>query len=110
MRKGIILGVILSIGAVIANIFINGFHSSYVYYSNYLLLIGTAAGFLGGIFYVLYWMNDIKLMKKIYYKEELPEVREEIEYLKRWGSYLIIAMFFMWFLAFIFAFPYYLSE
>jgi uncharacterized membrane protein len=70
-------------------------------------LIGTGVGLLGGILYVLYWINDLKLVKKIYYKEELPERREEIKYMKEWGSYLIIAMFVMWFVSLLFALPYY---
>ncbi|MDI3518909.1 MULTISPECIES: hypothetical protein [Caldanaerobacter] len=107
MRKGVVLGFILSIGAILANIIVNGFFTSYVYYSNYLLLIGTGVGLLGGILYVLYWINDLKLVKKIYYKEELPERREEIKYMKEWGSYLIIAMFVMWFVSLLFALPYY---
>jgi len=107
MRKGVVLGFILSIGAILANIIVNGFSTSYVYYSNYLLLIGTGVGLLGGILYVLYWINDLKLVKKIYYKEELPERREEIKYMKEWGSYLIIAMFVMWFVSLLFALPYY---
>lgn len=101
MKKGIILGIVLGIIAIVLNIIVNGFFTSFVYYSNYLFLMGVCAGLLGGVLYISYWINDLRLVKKIYYKEELPERRDEIKFIKIWGSYLIIAMLVMWFLSFI---------
>ncbi|WP_029687996.1 hypothetical protein [Thermoanaerobacter sp. A7A] len=99
MKKGIILGIVLGIIAIILNIIINGFFASFVYYSNYLFLIGVCVGLLGGALYISYWINDLRLVKKIYYKEELPERREEIKFMKIWGSYLVMAMLVMWLLS-----------
>ncbi|AEM78358.1 hypothetical protein [Thermoanaerobacter wiegelii] len=101
MKKGIILGIVLGIIAIVLNIIVNGFFTSFVYYSNYLFLIGVGIGLLGGVLYISYWINDLRLVKKIYYREELPERRDEIKFIKIWGSYLIIAMLVMWFLSFI---------
>ncbi|AIS52050.1 hypothetical protein TKV_c08680 [Thermoanaerobacter kivui] len=102
MKKGIILGIVMGIIAIVSNIIVNGFYTSFVYYSNYLFLAGTAVGLLGGILYISYWINDLKTVKKIYYHEELPEKRKEIEFMERWGSYLVIAMIVMWLLSLVF--------
>lgn len=89
--KGLILGIAIGIIAVLANIMINGVHSSYVYYSNYLFLSGILMGLIGGALYISYWFTDRGIIKKIIKNEELPEKRNEIEYMVKWGKNFMIA-------------------
>lgn len=97
MKKGIIFGTIMGIVAIVLNIAVNGFFTSFVYYSNYLFLMGAVIGLLGGVLYISYWINDLRITKKIYYKEERPERLNEIKFIKIWGSYFIIGMLVIWF-------------
>lgn len=89
--RGVIIGIAVGIIAVLANIIINGIHSSYVYYSNYLFLSGILMGLVGGAIYISYWFTDRRIIKKIIINEELPEKRSEIEYMSKWGNNFIIA-------------------
>lgn len=89
--KGILLGIILAIISLLANIILNGINTSYIYYSNYFFVTGCGVGLIGGFLYISRWFNDRRLIRKIIKNEELPEKRNEYMYMTKWGNVLIIA-------------------
>ncbi|WP_051408276.1 MULTISPECIES: hypothetical protein [Thermoanaerobacterium] len=97
--KGILLGIILSLIAVIANIALNGIHSTYVSYSNYFFIVGCIVGLIGGFLYVSYWFNDMRTISRIFRNLELPERRYDFIYMTQWGKVLLTAAALLMFLS-----------
>ncbi|MDI3310449.1 MAG: hypothetical protein QJR05_03365, partial [Thermoanaerobacterium sp.] len=87
--KGILLGVILSLITVIANVALNGIYSTYVNYSNYFFIAGCIVGLIGGFLYVSYWFNDMRTISRIFRNLELPEKRYDFIYMTQWGKVLL---------------------
>lgn len=89
--KGIILGFVLAVLTLFANVIINGIHTTYINYSNYFFIVGCTVGIIGGFLYTSRWLNDRRIVKKIIKNEEQPEKRNEYAYMTDWGNVFLTA-------------------